>query len=75
MCNCGKKREIRVQLRTSQILDKVLPYTKDELRCGSKKRTKIYLRNQLITAIQEYKNKQRIAFEEFNLSIDIRKFL
>jgi hypothetical protein len=41
-------------MTTNQILDKVLPYTRDEMRCGMKKKVKQAQRIELATKINDY---------------------
>lgn len=63
MCNCGKKRENH-PMSVTQILDKVLPYTREELRCGSKKRLKIDARMKLAKDIKAYMSGANIQLPE-----------
>ena len=66
MCKCKESYNLSV----TQILDKFLPYTKEEQRCGIKKREKIRLRTEMAFKIQAY-----LEGEETDLSQNIKVLL
>ena len=73
MCNCGKKREA-LKMSTTVILDKVLPYTREELRCGIKKREKQRLRHELAVKIQKYNSGVQVNLpDEIKILLDEQK--
>lgn len=54
----------------SKILDKILPYTKEDLKCNLKKQKKGYQRNKLMIAITKYKSGRKVNWDEHKINID-----
>lgn len=56
-------------ITTLQIVDKILPLTKEDNRCGFKKKEKLFARNQLIIKINEYKEGKDVRLPENVLNL------
>lgn len=55
----------------TQILDQALPFTKEELRCGLKKKRKQEQRIKLATALYEYEQGKEINLSGFSIDKNI----
>ena len=51
-------------MTTSQIVDSVLPLTREDNKCGYKKAKKLRARNELILLINDYKNGNKVELPE-----------
>ena len=51
-------------MTTSQIVDSILPLTKEDNKCGFKKKVKLRARRELILLINDYKSGKQVTLPD-----------
>jgi hypothetical protein len=64
-----------LNLEISEILDSIMPYTYDELRCGNKKMRKVKRRGAFIELLNEYIDGKEVTWETVLYKDELPKFL
>lgn len=56
-------------ITTCQIVDKIIPLTKEDKQCGFKKAKKLRARNELIVLINDYREGKEVVLPEQVLNL------